>query len=454
MSGANKLSDERTLLARGILAKLEDMGVDYAVLRNSEELFETLGHDIDLGVKDQRSFESNVTKIGKELAFKIVKTQKRGKYSCYFVWQDSGRFMLHIDTWSGLDYRGITLVSSDCFFKDSFQEQGISIASPVLQILGILIKEVCYCRKLENKHIERVIRIYKTIGREKFLSEGELFIGRKITCILSDIIEDPGFQNSAGKDLSEARSRILRHCFWQNPLSSTISYLGWLKDQFLAFVKPPGLFITLIGPDGSGKSTLCKMIEEKLKDQLFNRVRYYHGHPEILPRLGVIKAKLLSEPLPESSASPSLRLPEKGNPHHPIKGCLYVLYYTLDYFLARLPFRFHRARNDLILFDRYFYDYTMQPLWERTPRWFLKLASLFIPKPDLFVFLMADPRVIHARKPELTPEEIAGQQSQMQKLMTDLNPSIVIDTTENVEGAVSSLTNALVEKFIKRGFRI
>jgi len=443
--------DERTALAREVLKKLTKMGVDYVVLRNSEELFDTLGHDIDIGIKEQRSFESGLAKIGEELSFKVLKTQKRGRYSCYFIWQFSSCCMLHIDTWTGLDYRGIPMVSPDFFTEGFSVEEGISVASPVLQIIGILLKEICYCRKLEHKHIERVIRIYKTIGKERFLSEGELFIGRKITCIPSGIIEDPGFQNSAGKDLSETRSRILLHCFWQKPLSSTISYLGWLKDQFLAFIKPPGLFITLIGPDGSGKSTLCDMIESRLKGQLFNRVRYYHGHPEILPRLGVIKARLLNEPLPESSASPASRLPEKGNPHHPIKGCLYVLYYTLDYFLARIPFRFHRARNDLILFDRYFYDYTMQPLWGKTPRWFIKLASLFIPKPDLFFFLMAYPEEIHKRKPELTTDEIASQQAQMKNLMSQLEPFVEIDTTNDPEKAVSLITNSLVEKYIQRG---
>jgi thymidylate kinase len=452
MSEANKLSEERTRLAREILAKLGEYGVDYVVLRNSEELLETLGHDIDIGMKDQRSFESSLAKAGEAMSLKVAKTQKRGNYSCYFIMQSPSCCFLHLDTWTELDFRGITMVDPGRLFQGSFKERGINVASPVLQILGILLKEICYCRKLENKHIERVIRIYKTIGREKFLSEGELFIGRKITCILSDIIEDPGFQNSAGKDLSEARSRILRHCFWQNPLSSTISYLGWLKDQFLAFVKPPGLFITLFGPDGSGKSTLCKMIEEKLKDQLFNRVRYYHGHPEILPRLGIIKAKILGGPLPEDGFSDNNTDEKLSKPHNPLKGCLYVLYYTLDYFLARIPFRFHRARNDLILFDRYFYDYTMQPLWEITPRWFIKLASLFIPKPDLFFFLMADPEEIHRRKPELTTDEIASQQAQMKSLMMQLKPFVEIDTTNDPEKAVSLITNSLVEKYIQRGF--
>ena len=444
--------DERTTLAREILKKLTKMGVDYVVLRNSEELFETLGHDIDIGIKDQRSFESGLAKIGEKLSFKVLKTQKRGRYSCYFIWQFSSCSMLRIDILKGLDYRGIPMVSPDFFTKGFSVEEGISVASPVLQILGILLKEICYCRKLENKHIERVIRIYKTIGRDTFLSEGELFGGSKITNILSNIIEDPGFEKSEGKDLSEARSKILGYCFWKNPLGSTISYLLWLKDQLQAFIKPPGLFITLIGPDGSGKSTLCDMIEARLKEQLFNRVRYFHGHPEILPRLGIIKARLLNEPLPESSASPASRLREKGNQHHPIKGCLYVLYYTLDYFLARIPFRFHRARNDLIIFDRYFYDYTMQPLWEKTPQWFVRLASFFVPKPDLFIFLMADPEEIHKRKPELTTDEIASQQAQMKRLMSQLKPFVEIDTTNDPETSVSVITNAMIGKYIERGF--
>jgi len=51
--------------------------------------------------------------------------------------------------------------------------------------------------------------------------------------------------------------------------------------------------ICLIGPDGSGKYTVSSHLLENMKD-LFEDIRYYHGHYQILPdlsRLLLIKQK-------------------------------------------------------------------------------------------------------------------------------------------------------------------
>lgn len=445
--------DERTILAQQILQKLSETGEEFVVLRNSEEIFETLGHDIDLGIMNLKSFHGAFAKIIHEMKLQFLCPLRRGNCPWFLVRDKTKQIILRIDLSEGLSYRGIKIVSEKTLKEKSTVKQTIPIASPVLQIIGILIKEICHGRKIEQKHKERIKKLYSGLGKERFLNDGTIFVGRKAAKLFFDLISAPGFYSDEGKDFSSIRGKILRHFLLKAPLKSSVSHVKWLKDQIIAFLKPPGMFITLLGPDGSGKSTLCSEIDSILKNQLFNQVRYYHGHPELLPRLSTIRNKLLKKKhTNQTSQDLAIPVKEKGTPHTAIKGSLYVIYYTLDYFLSRIVFRFHRARNDLIIFDRYFYDYSIQPMWKKVPKWFLKICAFFISKPDLFVFLIADPEIIFRRKPELSPKEIEKQQAEMKRLMSYLKPVITIDTAEEVGKNMIILTNALIDNYIKRGF--
>jgi thymidylate kinase len=76
--------------------------------------------------------------------------------------------------------------------------------------------------------------------------------------------------------------------------------------------------------------------------------------------------------------------------------------YLLD--AIHLAIVVRRARSgdtDLIILDRYIYDELANlPLSNSVSRIFVRLASAFVPKPDVAYLLDADPEVARARKPE------------------------------------------------------
>lgn len=441
--------DERTKLARSILRCLSENNIEYVVLRNSDELFTQLGHDIDLGVPSYSipRFNLCLKRLFKRLDLEILKTQKRAAYSCYVFFDKQNRFFLKIDTWGKVDYRGLKVFDISQLMENSHTEQGIRIASKTDQLITTMIKEILYNKSLKAKHIFRIQELYDANNKKRIQDELEHLVGRYFAKRINNALE-----NKQLRDLQNEYKKIRRFClktaFWEKPFRAILSHLTWFKDQMRSFLFPGGLFMVLIGPDGSGKSTLSNSLRNELEYQLFNRVRYYHGHFEILPRLKNVMAKLKGK----KSVNINGENQTSVKPHNPFKASLYILYYGLDYFLGLFASRFFKSKNDLVLFDRYFYDYEMQPIWKHAPKWLLTLVSFFVPKPDLYIFLFANPENIHNRKPELSVEQIRDQQKVMRKLMERLNPYIVVDTNQDLKDSTYEIIEKMVGILKERGF--
>jgi energy-coupling factor transporter ATP-binding protein EcfA2 len=221
----------------------------------------------------------------------------------------------------------------------------------------------------------------------------------------------------------------------RRPLNQITDWLRFLWGHFSDRVLyPSGLFVCLIGPDGSGKTTISRGLEGEL-GELFSQVRYHHGHWGLLPELKTY-AKGLTRLLgrgkvqrdPDSEASDDEPAPTFGLG----RALMYVMYYSLEYFLGHWLILWAKGQDELVLFDRYFYDYAIQSSYDRVPRWLLRLIEATIPRPDVLIWLRNDPAVIHSRKQELTIpqirrqatacEEIVGRHGKAGVAWTDGNP--------------------------------
>lgn len=84
-----------------------------------------------------------------------------------------------------------------------------------------------------------------------------------------------------------------------------------------------GRFILLVGPDGSGKSTLGGRLVEELKDR-FEGTRQLHWRPTLLPQAGAFLGRSVGD---TSSA-------HAKEPHGRVLSTLVLLHYWLDFFLG------------------------------------------------------------------------------------------------------------------------
>jgi thymidylate kinase len=172
-----------------------------------------------------------------------------------------------------------------------------------------------------------------------------------------------------------------------------------------------GIFVVLVGPDGSGKTTIARQLccspEAR---QRFQAVRYFHWLPA-LRRETVF-------PLPEPGNLP--RKPAAANSL--LRACVSALRLAKNLAVAWIAYGLRvrplLRRNSLVLLDRYFYNYYLDPVSVKYygPKWLLDLARPLFPRPDLVAVFTAPTDVLLARKQELSPREIERQTQLLARL--------------------------------------
>jgi thymidylate kinase len=213
------------------------------------------------------------------------------------------------------------------------------------------------------------------------------------------------------------------------------------KQRCSASARPRGAFAVLIGLDGSGKTTLarnlCRLASAGTR---FDGVCYFHWRPKFLQR---------SEfPLPEFS-----EVLRKGPMRKTwINALLSCLRLAKNVLLANLAYRLRVRRlaqhNHLVLIDRYFYNYELDPdsVKYAGPRWFLDLLLPLFPKPDVVITLNAGAETLLARKRELSPEQIARQISIKDSLDFQGTTCIAVDAAQPALRVAEQALAALVTR--------
>jgi thymidylate kinase len=232
--------------------------------------------------------------------------------------------------------------------------------------------------------------------------------------------------------------RVLKH----HPVSQLTRWAKFLWWNLWKFFQPAGLFVVLIGPDGSGKSTIASNLEAYLRP-LFQGTRYFHFNFGILPRLRDLMRHLgakVPEEAPATSPGQAVRV---GT----LRSLVYLAYYSLDFFLGHLVILRARGHGQFVIFDRYIYDYLIQQSMS-LPEGLMGVVLRLLPRPDAVVYLRNQPEVIFARKPELSREELARQGVICSRLISQLPHGYVVDTTGTPLKITRQIARILVDRMV------
>ncbi len=185
-----------------------------------------------------------------------------------------------------------------------------------------------------------------------------------------------------------------------------------------------GLCVVILGPDGSGKSTIINLLSAE-PPAWSSGVVVRHLKPSVISR----KTADTTDPH---------GVPPRGLAASVLK-CLYWLFeYTAGYHLHVRP---DLQNGKLVVFDRYLLDVLVDSRRYRYggPRWLTKLLWRVVPKPDLVVLLHAPADVLLARKQEMTPDEMQRQLDAYKKLVSVQRGGRMVDVSGAPDEVVRQL---------------
>lgn len=232
------------------------------------------------------------------------------------------------------------------------------------------------------------------------------------------------------------RSHLLKRLAWRRPVALAKNLMGRLARRVRRLAVPDrGLTLVLLGPDGSGKSSVLQALRATLAPAFSGSLRRSFP-PALLGRVSATSRSPHATP-PRSALGSSVR------------ALAYWLVYSLvaDWTVTRPAL----ARNMLVLHDRHFVDTLVDPRRYRYggPAWLLRAIWRVTPKPDLVVLLDVPAEVAQSRKQEVSADETARQRHAYRQLVQGLPNGRLVDASAPLDQVVAEVEQ-IVRNWLSR----
>jgi thymidylate kinase len=224
-----------------------------------------------------------------------------------------------------------------------------------------------------------------------------------------------------------------------------------------AGLRPSRIRVALIGADGSGKSTISRMLETASLPAPVKRI--YMGVNLEASSLMLPTTRLLVAAKRAQGGSPDLMgtAPDgsahTGGPHtwrRSARSTARMLVWFLEEWLRQAVAWWYSRAGYLVVFDRHFLaDYYDSDIAHRPARrgavsafhgWMLLHAY---PKPDLVICLDAPGSVLFARKPESSPEWLEQRRQQYLRLADVLPAFVVVDADRPLDEVLTEVVDTI-----------
>lgn len=386
------------------------IGVRHAVLRGYETLPYTIHtRDIDIFIlpDDLLKASSVIIKVTSHYGCLFANHYQDERLTQFTLVRRLGPDVLvdiKIDFFTSSQVFGIELLPAREMLRNLRWHNGIPVVSESVQLLDKWLFHLAVGQPLHPKYDTRFGQIARQ-ARPYLLETLAPLLGEDEAGRLLAAIEADGGSNIEPLT-ARARRRLIAR-MWSRQEGFGLSLMArFIMERLRNRLRPHGTFLSVSGPDGSGKTTVIELVLAQLR-QIYgaDAVEYHHFRPTVLPRIAeVAKAAGAVEKVDVDYARP-----HRSAPSGLFGSLARLAWYGLDYFGGY--FRMIRPAlvdRKVVLYDRYYYDMICDPGRSRVrlPAAILRAVGRLLPLPAFAFFIRVAPEIAHARKQELTQEQI------------------------------------------------
>jgi thymidylate kinase len=434
-----------------LFQSLNREGIKYCVLRDYEGLPQEFRSDLDclVNAEDRFAFQSILTEIAAQRGWHLVKHVR--KYALWFFYfypahtGGEGRFILHVDLFYTIAWKGFTYLTAQDITRERMSHKTFYTPRPCHEAAVLLLKDLLHVGCVRQKYRARIQSLIQqdAAGLRSCL---EPAFGRDLGHFLAEAAMQ-------GKwDQIEARRRVLQwgmawRAFTQAPMAQMVEAWRWAWGHLHQPIShPAGVFIVVLGSDGCGKTTVIYELMP-LIEKLFTRMRRLAFNFNTVPHiLGDLRKWIHRRwRIGHISLNEGDREGPRLTPFPIWRALAHLAYHTVGFLLGYAFLFAARRQGELIIVERYFYDYFIQPLYARMPRWLLNAILRLLPKPDAVIYLYGDPQLIHDRKTELPVNEIERQQAIFTDLLAQVPNGLVIDVSAPVSAVARQIAHLICQ---------
>ena len=428
---------DKVCLFNKLIDILKRNNIPYAIVGRTEGYPETIGSDVDIVIQRDKisnfhnsiwEIEDNDTKIVQMIQHEIV-----AFYYVVFHFNESGRTFIQPDVCTDYYRKGRLLLTADYLLNDlrTAPQGGFNILASEKEFIYYLLKKIDKC-SLSPDQFEHIRNHYKE-NTSKAINEAKKFWNDTNLTIIKNSLDTNNYELILSK-LKDLQKGI--HSTHKKNFCDSLQNLLLKAKRILV---PTGFVMAIMGPDGSGKTTVIDHLKEDIAPA-FRRIQQFHLFP--IPQTG----KESPDNNPQGKKCRGVFLS--------FLKLLYLLFiYTKGHLLYVVP---KKIRSTLTVYDRYYDDILIDPLRYQngTPDWMVKIVRLFIKEPELWIILDCPSEVIQARKAEVTAEETERQRLAYLKLAKKKNNCLILNTNRDIEDisqeAVRFVSDILRQRTFKR----